>query len=58
MELAAAQGRDYTDDCQLVEALGRQVTMTTGSYSNIKLTTPEDFAIAEALLREQQKEEL
>ena len=58
MALAAAQGKDYTDDCQLVEALGRQVTMTTGSYSNIKLTTPEDFAIAEALLREQQKEEI
>lgn len=56
MALAAEQGRDYTDDCQLVEALGLQVTMTTGDYSNIKLTTPEDFAIAEALLREQQKE--
>ena len=46
----------HLDDCQLIEALGKQVTMTTGSYSNIKLTTPEDFAIAEALLREQQKE--
>ena len=56
MKLAEQQGKDYTDDCQLIEALGKQVTMTTGSYSNIKLTTPEDFAIAEALLREQQKE--
>lgn len=56
MQLAERQGKDYTDDCQLIEALGKQVTMTTGSYSNIKLTTPEDFAIAEALLREQQKE--
>ena len=58
MALAAEQGRDYTDDCQLVEALGLQVTMTAGDYSNIKLTTPEDFAIAEALLREQRKEVL
>ena len=58
MTLAAEQGRDYTDDCQLVEALGLQVTMTAGDYSNIKLTTPEDFAVAEALLREQQKEAL
>ena len=58
MELAAEQGRDYTDDCQLVEALGLQVTMTAGDYSNIKLTTPEDFAVAEALLREQRKEAL
>ena len=56
MALAAEQGRDYTDDCQLVEALGLQVTMTAGDYSNIKLTTPEDFAIAEALLSEQRKE--
>ena len=55
--LADAQGKDYTDDCQLVEALGRQVTMTAGDYSNIKLTTPEDFAVAEALLAMQQKEE-
>ena len=45
-------GQDFTDDCQLVEALGVQVTMTTGSYTNIKLTTPEDFAVAEALLKE------
>lgn len=50
MALAAEQGKDYTDDCQLIEALGRAVTMTQGSYSNIKLTTPEDFAIAEVLL--------
>lgn len=56
MALAADQGRDYTDDCQLVEALGLQVTMTQGDYSNIKLTTPEDFAVAEALLAAQQKE--
>ena len=50
MQLAAEQGKDYTDDCQLVEALGNAVTMVTGDYSNLKLTTPEDFAIAEALL--------
>ena len=53
LDQAAADGRDYTDDCQLAEALGLQVHMTRGDYSNIKLTTPEDFAIAEALLREQ-----
>ena len=56
MQLAAEQGRDYTDDCQLVEALGIPVTMTEGSYSNIKLTTPDDFAVAEALLSLQTKE--
>lgn len=54
LEKADADGKDYTDDCQLVEALGVQVTMTRGDYSNIKLTTPEDFAVAEALLRAMQ----
>lgn len=49
-EYARTLGQDFTDDCQLIEALGVQVKMTIGSYSNIKLTTPEDFAIAEALL--------
>ena len=57
MALAAEQGKDYTDDCQLIEALGRQVTMTAGDYANIKLTTPEDFAVAEALLALQRKED-
>ena len=56
LDLAQQQGKDYTDDCQLVEALGVCVTMTEGAYSNIKLTTPEDFAIAEALLKFQSSE--
>lgn len=56
LALAQSAGKDYTDDCQLVEALGRTVTMTAGSYDNIKLTTPEDFAVAEALLHLQQTE--
>lgn len=47
---AKQTGQDFTDDCQLIEALGIQVAMTVGSYSNIKLTTPEDFSVAEALL--------
>lgn len=57
MAYAQQQGKDYTDDCQLVEALGTRVTMTAGSYDNLKLTTPEDFAVAEALLALQQKED-
>ena len=54
MQLAAEQEKDYTDDCQLVEALGVSVTMTEGSYTNLKLTTPEDFAVAEALLAKEE----
>lgn len=53
---ASAAGKDYTDDCQLMESLGLSVAMTRGDYSNIKLTTPEDFAVAEALLTAAQKE--
>ena len=50
MELAEKAGKDYTDDCQLVEATGQPVSMLESSYRNIKLTTPEDFLIAEAFL--------
>lgn len=57
MAFADAHGLDFTDDCQLVEAINIRVAMTSGSYANIKLTTPEDFAIAEALLRYQQNTE-
>ncbi|WP_077534703.1 bifunctional 2-C-methyl-D-erythritol 4-phosphate cytidylyltransferase/2-C-methyl-D-erythritol 2,4-cyclodiphosphate synthase [Massiliimalia massiliensis] len=45
---------DFTDDCQLMEAIGVPVYMTQGSYSNIKLTTPEDLAVAQALLAERE----
>lgn len=41
---------EFTDDCQLAEAVGVKVNMTVSDYKNIKLTTPEDFAIAEAIL--------
>ena len=40
-----------TDDATLVERLGHIVTVVEGSYSNIKITTPEDLAIARALLK-------
>jgi len=38
-----------TDDAALVEAMGYRVKLVEGSYSNIKITTPEDLAVAEAL---------
>jgi 2-C-methyl-D-erythritol 4-phosphate cytidylyltransferase len=40
-----------TDDAMLVEKTGRKIKLVLGSYSNIKITTPEDLIIAEALLR-------
>lgn len=44
--------KDITDDCQLIENMGETVFITNGSYSNIKLTTPEDFQIGKALIGE------
>ena len=38
-----------TDDCAAVERLGKQVYLTRGSYENIKITTPEDLVLAEAI---------
>ena len=40
-----------TDDASLVERIGVRVKMIAGSYENIKITTPEDLIIAEALLK-------
>lgn len=42
---------DVTDDAALVEKLGAKVIMVMGSDHNIKITTSEDLAIAEAILK-------
>lgn len=39
----------FTDDASVVEASGFTVQLTEGNAENIKLTTPQDFAIAETL---------
>jgi 2-C-methyl-D-erythritol 4-phosphate cytidylyltransferase len=39
-----------TDESALVEQLGKRVTVVEGSSRNIKITTAEDLAIAEAML--------
>jgi 2-C-methyl-D-erythritol 4-phosphate cytidylyltransferase/2-C-methyl-D-erythritol 2,4-cyclodiphosphate synthase len=47
---AAAQGRnDFTDDAALAEWAGMKVNVFMGEPGNVKLTTPEDFARAEAI---------
>jgi len=43
-------GHNYTDDASVYEAAGNEVTLVKGDYSNLKITTPEDLVIAEALL--------
>ncbi|MCM1529032.1 MAG: 2-C-methyl-D-erythritol 4-phosphate cytidylyltransferase [Alistipes sp.] len=51
IDFALEHELDFTDDCQLVEAIGGKVYMTEGDYTNIKITTPEDIELAETLLR-------
>ena len=41
---------DVTDDAALIELLGEPVKLVMGSRRNIKVTLPEDLALAEALL--------
>lgn len=43
-----------TDDALLVEAFGHKVTTVMGSYDNLKITTPEDLILAEAIISRQQ----
>ena len=41
----------FTDDASVVEGIGQKVTMVEGNRENIKITTPFDITIAEALLK-------
>lgn len=49
-ERAAADGFCGTDDASLVERMGVPVRMIPGDYDNIKVTTPEDLTLGEAIL--------
>lgn len=51
IDYAVEHNLSVTDDCSLVEALGVPVRIVRGEYTNIKLTTPSDVVIAEALLK-------
>ena len=41
-----------TDDASVAERSGHTISLFEGSYSNIKITTPEDLIVAEALLKQ------
>lgn len=43
-------GGEATDEAQLVEHLGHPVAVVNGSPMNVKITTQEDFKLAEALV--------
>lgn len=42
---------EVTDDCAAVEQLGHNVKLYMGDYRNIKVTTPEDLAVARIIAR-------
>ncbi|MEJ1238476.1 2-C-methyl-D-erythritol 4-phosphate cytidylyltransferase [Chryseolinea sp. T2] len=46
-----ALGDSFTDDASVVESTGDTITLFDGSYENIKITTPEDLIVAEAIMR-------
>lgn len=44
-----------TDDCSAAERLGMQVHLTEGSEENLKITTPMDLVVAEAILERREQ---
>ncbi|MDY6791021.1 MAG: 2-C-methyl-D-erythritol 4-phosphate cytidylyltransferase [Thermodesulfobacteriota bacterium] len=50
-ENARVKGYEGTDDAFLVEKMGTQIKIITGSKKNIKLTTREDLKLAEMMLQ-------
>ncbi len=54
LEVAECQTLDrFTDDTSVMELLGTTTKITEGDYANIKITTPEDIAVAEGLIRKE-----
>lgn len=51
---AADAGLVGDDDAQLVAAAGHAVAVVEGEPANVKLTTPEDLVVVEALLRDRE----
>jgi len=54
---ATAAGADATDDAALVEAIGAVVATVPGEAANLKVTTPGDLALVQALLAAASKQE-
>ncbi|MCF7804154.1 MAG: 2-C-methyl-D-erythritol 4-phosphate cytidylyltransferase [Candidatus Marinimicrobia bacterium] len=54
---ANQSGFQGTDEAMLVERLGESVRIIEGSGRNMKITTPEDFAMAEALMTQSKTSE-
>ena len=58
VQKAVEDGEVLTDDCAAVERLGMKVSLTRGSRENLKLTTPFDLIVGEAILDARERGEL
>lgn len=52
---ALEDGFDATDDCALMERMGRSVKLTEGSVDNIKLTFAKDLGRAEEIIKARER---
>nr|WP_325185500.1 2-C-methyl-D-erythritol 4-phosphate cytidylyltransferase [uncultured Oscillibacter sp.] len=51
LQSALESGAPVTDDCSAVERLGKVAFLVEGEEENLKITTPMDLILAEAILR-------
>lgn len=51
LQSALESGAAVTDDCSAVERLGKVVFLVDGDEENLKITTPVDLILAEAILQ-------
>jgi 2-C-methyl-D-erythritol 4-phosphate cytidylyltransferase len=51
MQALERAGGDVTDDATAIEALGHRPLLVPGGAQNLKVTYPDDFALAEAFLK-------
>ena len=49
LQSALDAGVMLTDDCSAVERMGKEIYLTEGSEENLKITTPLDMILAEAI---------
>lgn len=55
LEKAEQEGTALTDDCSAVERLGKIVYLVEGDPENLKITTPLDLVLAEAILEDRRR---
>ena len=54
LQNALEKNLPITDDCSAVELLGKVVFLVEGDEENLKITTPTDLILAEAILRDRE----